>query len=458
MPAGGTAVSRILPAMSPEVLSWLVPALLVLDAGIFVCLLYLVVRAIRARREPSLEPVVREELRTGREDAARTARELREEVARAQRASAEQLGDSLHRIGQAQGERFAEVTRRLEGLTRSNEARIDKLREGVEQRLDRLRESNEHKLDQMRKTVDEQLQGTLEKRLGESFKLVSDRLEAVHKGLGEMQQLAAGVGDLKRVLTNVKTRGTWGEVQLGALLDQILTPQQFERNVKPRPGSNEIVEFAIRLPGPEDAPESVVWLPIDAKFPQEDYHRLLDASESGDPDAVQRAVAALSRAVESAAAGIRDKYLAPPHTTDFGILFLPTEGLYAEVARQPDLLDRLQRRHRVVPAGPITLSAILNSLQMGFRTLAIEKRSSEVWKVLSAVKTEFGKFGDVLDKVKKQLDTASRSIDQTGTRSRAIERRLRSVEELPPEDDPAALLGLSAAGGADGGEEQADRA
>ena len=235
--------------MFPEASSWLMPALLVLDAAVLACVLYLAVKAVRNGREP-LEPVVREELRTGREDAARAARELREEVARTQHAGAERLSGSLHRIGQAQSERFTEVTRQLEALTRSNEVRVDKLREAVEQRLDRLRESNEGKLDQMRKTVDEQLQGTLEKRLGESFKLVSDRLEAVHKGLGEMQQLATGVGDLKRVLTNVKTRGTWGEVQLGALLEQVLTAQQFERNVKPRPGSNEIVEFAIRLPGP----------------------------------------------------------------------------------------------------------------------------------------------------------------------------------------------------------------
>ena len=429
--------------MSFEVFSWLFVGLLIFNAGLlaWVCLS---VKRARAEREP-LEPVVREELRVGREEADRAARELREEIARTQHASAERLGDALHRIGQAQGERFAEVTRQLEGLTRSNESRLDKLRESVEQRLDRLQKNNELKLDQMRKTVDEQLQGTLEKRLGESFKLVSDRLEQVHKGLGEMQQLATGVGDLKRVLTNVKTRGTWGEVQLGALLEQVLTQQQYERNVKPKPGSNEIVEFAIRLPGPDDAPEGVVWLPIDAKFPQEDYHRLLDASESGDREAVERASAALARAVESAAADIRDKYLAPPHTTDFGILFLPTEGLYAEVVRAPDLLDRLQQRHRVVAAGPTTLSAILNSLQMGFRTLAIEKRSSEVWTVLSAVKTEFGKFGDVLDRVKKQLDTASRSIDQTGTRSRAIERKLRSVEELPSGDDATALLGLATA-------------
>ena len=438
--------------MSFEALSWLVLVLLLVNAGllVYVCLS---LKKSRIEREP-LEPVVREELRVGREEAGHAARALRQEIARTHLAGAEKLELSLHRIGRAQGERFTEVTRRLEGLTRSNESRIEKLRESVEQQLDRLRKSNEQKLDQMRKTVDEQLQGTLEKRLGESFKLVSDRLEAVHKGLGEMQQLATGVGDLKRVLTNVKTRGTWGEVQLGALLEQVLTRQQFERNVKPKPDSNEIVEFAIKLPGADDAPETVVWLPIDAKFPQEDYHRLLEAAESGDPEAVQRAVAGLARAVESAAADIRDKYLAPPHTTDFGILFLPTEGLYAEVVRSPELLDRLQQRHRVVPAGPTTLSAILNSLQMGFRTLAIEKRSSEVWTVLSAVKMEFGKFGDVLNRVKKQLDTASRSIDQTGTRSRAIERKLRSVEELPSDHDATALLGLTRADAPDGDEEE----
>ena len=424
-----------------QVFYWFAILLLIFCVGLLVwaCLM---LRRTRTGHG-SLGPMVREELRVGREEANRTARELREEIARTQREGSKSVNDTLHRIGMAQGERFEEISRHIEGLTRSNESRLEKLRESVEQRLDRLHKNNEQKLDQMRKTVDEQLQGTLEKRLGESFRLVSDRLEQVHKGLGEMQQLATGVGDLKRVLTNVRTRGTWGEVQLGALLDQVLTRHQYEQNVKPKPGSNEIVEFAIRLPGPDEAPERIVWLPIDAKFPQEDYLRLLDASESGDPEAVQKASAALARAVESAAADIRDKYLAPPHTTDFGILFLPTEGLYAEVVRTPELLDRLQQQHRVVVAGPTTLSAILNSLQMGFRTLAIEKRSSEVWTVLSAVKTEFGKFGDVLDRVKKQLDTASRSIDQTGTRSRAIERRLRSVEELPTSDEASGLLGLA---------------
>jgi DNA recombination protein RmuC len=279
--------------------------------------------------------------------------------------------------------------------------------------------------------VDEKLQGTLEKRLGESFKLVSERLEAVQQGLGEMRNLATGVGDLKKVLTNVKSRGTWGEVQLGALLEQILTPEQYDRNVQTKSGSSEVVEFAIRLPGPEDDKDSQVWLPIDAKFPQEDYLRLVEASEAGDAAAVTQAVAALVRSVQNSAKDISSKYLNPPKTTDFAILFLPTEGLYAEALRQPGLMEKLQNDYRIVVAGPTTLAAILNSLRMGFKTLAIAQRSSEVWKVLSAVKSEFGKFGDVLDRVGKQLDTARKSIDQTGARTRAIERKLRSVEALP---------------------------
>ena len=440
--------------MISETILWLVIAVLILNTGLFVWVWYMT-RSIRHQQEP-LEPVVRDEFRISREEANRSARELREEILRSQHNSAKQLGDTLHQIGKSQGDRFQEIVRQLEALTQSNESRLDKLRDSMEQQLERLQKNNESKLDQMRKTVDEQLQGTLEKRLGESFKLVGDRLEQVHKGLGEMQQLATGVGDLKRVLTNVKTRGTWGEVQLGTLLEQVLTRHQFECNVKPKPGSNEIVEYAIKLPGEDGKPESNVWLPIDAKFPLEPYHRLLDASESGDSDAVQLASTSLTRAIESSAADIRDKYLAPPHTTDFGILFLPTEGLYAEVVRNPALLDRLQQQHRVVIAGPTTLSAILNSLQMGFRTLAIEKRSSEVWTVLSAVKTEFAKFGGVLERVKKQLDTASRSIDQTGTRSRAIERKLRSVEELPLEKDANALLGFSTTDLANGEEESKD--
>ncbi len=421
--------------------------LLILVLGLLIWNLF-AVRRLASRRE-SIEPVVREEFRVSREEASQEASRLRTEVQTTQDTNVKQLTGVLQTIGDNQTARFKEVDNQLRHLTQSNVSSIDKFRESVETQLDKLQKSNESKLDQMRSTVDEKLQGTLEKRLGESFKLVSERLEQVHQGLGEMQQLATGVGDLKRVLTNVKARGTWGEVQLGALLEQVLTQQQFERNVKPKPGSNEIVEFAIKLPGKDDYSQSQVWLPIDAKFPQESYQRLLDASESGDSDAVKRATTELERAVESAASDIQNKYLAPPHTTDFGILFLPTEGLYAEIVRDPALLERLQQRHRVVVAGPTTLSAILNSLQMGFRTLAIEKRSSEVWTVLSAVKTEFGKFGEVLDKVKKQLDTASKSIDQTGTRSRAIERKLRSVEELPAESDASDLLGLSTDGWVD---------
>lgn len=417
--------------MSYEVLIWLVIGLMVVNL-----LLLLWIRSTAKGAQSSndvLGPVVREEFRTGREEMHRTARELREEITQNQNASAE----LLHKIGSTQGGL-------LEKLTRSNESRISELRESVEKRLESLQRNNDEKLEEMRKTVEEKLQDTLEKRVTESFKIVSDQLEQVHKGVGEMQQLATGVGDLKRMLTNVKTRGTWGEVQLGVLLEQVLTQQQYERNVKPVPGSNEIVEFAVKLPGADDSPESVVWLPIDAKFPLEDYNRLMDASESADPDAVQKAVAALKKTVETSAADIRAKYVAPPHTTDFAILFLPTEGLYAELVRDPDVLEKLQRDHRVVLAGPTTLSAILNSLQMGFRTLAIEKRSSEVWTVLSAVKSEFGKFGDALDKVKKQLATASNSIEATGTRTRQLQRKLRSVEELPAEADPAKILGISA--------------
>ncbi|MCC5885235.1 MAG: DNA recombination protein RmuC [Gammaproteobacteria bacterium] len=282
----------------------------------------------------------------------------------------------------------------------------------------------------MRKTVDEKLQSTLEKRLGESFTQVSERLEAVHKGLGEMQQLATGVGDLKRVLTNVKSRGTWGEVQLGQLLADMLTPDQYDSNVAVKPGSAERVEFAIRLPG-RDEGDSTIWLPIDAKFPKEDYERLLAASEAGDPEAVEQAVKGLETRVLAEAKSIAARYLAPPHTTDFGILYLPTEGLYAEVTRRMGLTERIQREHRVVVAGPNTFSALLNSLQMGFRTLAIQKRSGEVWQILGAVKTEFGKFGETLEKVKKKLQEASNHMDQVDRRTRVMGRKLRDVEALP---------------------------
>jgi len=308
----------------------------------------------------------------------------------------------------------------------------------------------------MRQVVDEKLQNTLEKRLAESFKIVSERLEAVQRGLGEMQNLATGVGDLKRMLTNVKARGTWGEVQLGALLEQILTPDQYARNVQTREGSRETVEYAIRLPGAgNDSRAAVCWLPIDSKFPQEDYLRLVSAADAADLDAVEKATSALTRAVRSSAKEIAEKYLDPPGTTDFAIMFLPTEGLYAEILRQPGLMEKLQQTSRVVVAGPTTLSAILSSLRMGFRTLAIEKRSSEVWNVLAAVKTEFGKFGDVLAKVKNHLDAASNTIDQTGVRTRAMKRKLREVEQLPM-DASEKLLGFSEQGEVDMVEKDVD--
>lgn len=318
---------------------------------------------------------------------------------------------------------------RLTRLTEDGAARGEALRQTVETQLAGLRRENGEKLDQMRVTVDEKLQGTLEQRLGQSFQMVSERLEAVHKGLGEVQSLATGVGDLKRVLTNVKLRGGWGEVQLGTLLEQTLAPHQYLANVVTAGSGNERVEFAIRLPGSADGEE--VLLPIDAKFPMEDYERLQLAAEAGESAAVEAAARALEMRIRASAREISDKYIHPPRTTDFAILFLPTEGLYAEAIRRPGLADDLQRLTRVVLAGPTTLTALLSSLQMGFRTLAIQERSSEVWQVLGAVKAEFGKFGPVLEKVKKKLQEATNTIEQAGIRERAIVRKLRRVETLP---------------------------
>jgi DNA recombination protein RmuC len=322
------------------------------------------------------------------------------------------------------------LLQQAQGARDAQDAALRRLGEGLEQRLGRLQEGNEAKLEQMRATVDEKLHATLEQRLSESFKQVADRLEQVHRGLGEMQTLARDVGALNRVLTNVKTRGVFGEVQLAGLLEQVFTPEQYATNVATVPGSNERVEFAVRLPGQRDdgAP---LWLPIDAKFPREDYERLLDAHERADAPAMEIAAKAIETRLRLEAKSIRDKYLSPPHTTDFGILFLPTEGLYAEALRRPGLLEALQREFKVMLAGPTTLLATLTSLQMGFRTLALEKRSAEVWEVLGAVKTEFGKFGDVLAKTKKKLEEASNTIEQAEVRTRAMTRQLRSVEALP---------------------------
>lgn len=351
----------------------------------------------------------------------------------AQQARDEQ-GAALKRFGDT-------LTQQLLQLTEANDRRFAEIRATLEARLKDIETNNATKLEEMRRTVDEKLHATLEQRLGESFKLVSDRLEQVHRGLGEMQTLAAGVGDLKKVLTNVKTRGTWGEVQLEALLEQLLTPDQYAKNVATVPKSNERVEFAIRLPGRSsaDGGGEPVWLPLDAKFPREDYERLIDAQERADPVAVEEASRALEARVRSEARTIAEKYVSPPHTTDFALLYLPTEGLYAEVLRRPGLTDQLQRDYRVTIAGPTTLTALLNSLQMGFRTLAIEKRSSEVWQVLGAVKTEFGKFGDVLAKTKKQLETVANSIDMAEQRARVMNRKLRDVEALPGEQASGVL-------------------
>ncbi|TAK92151.1 MAG: DNA recombination protein RmuC [Burkholderiaceae bacterium] len=360
---------------------------------------------------------------------------LRQELRSELRDSRSELNDALARFQQALTAQLHGQSTQLANVSEASERRLTEMRNTLENKLRDIQSDNALKLEEMRKTVDEKLHQTLETRLGQSFKLVSERLEQVHKGLGEMQNLAAGVGDLKKVLTNVKTRGTWGEVQLEALLDQILTPEQYKKNVATRPRSNERVEFAICLPGQE----SQVLLPIDAKFPHEDYERLLLAQERADVAAAEIAARDLENAIKKEARNIRDKYIAPPHTTDFALLYLPTEGLYAEVIRRPGLSDFLQRECRVTVAGPTTLTALLNSLQMGFRTLAVAKHSSEVWNLLGAVKTEFGKFGDVLAKTKKKLEEVGNTIGDAETRTRVIERKLKDVVALPVEASYARL-------------------
>ena len=355
---------------------------------------------------------------------------LRSAIAAHAQSGREEQSLTLKRFGDT-------LNQMLATLTESNAQRMAEIRVTLETKIKDLQVDNATRLEEMRKTVDEKLHATLEQRLGESFKLVSDRLEKVHQGLGEMQQLAIGVGDLKRVLTNVKTRGTWGEVQLEMLLEQVLTPEQYGKNVETVPGSGERVEFAIKLPGQVEGGKPV-WMPIDAKFPKEQYERLAEAAERADADGVASAGRELERAVRLEAKTIAEKYLSPPLTTDFAILFLPTEGLYAEVMRRPGLADDLQRTHRVSIAGPSTLSALLNSLQMGFRTLALEQRSSEVWQVLGAVKTEFGKFGDVLSATRTALERAAKNIELAETRSRQMARKLKTVEALP--SDAAQLI------------------
>ena len=391
------------------------------------------------RQLERMERMLRDELARNREEAQESARRAREEGTSLVGALGDSLLKRMSELAGLQKNQLDIFAGLLKTMTASNEGRLDKLRETVENRLRLIQEDNARKLEQMRATVDEKLHDTLEKRLGESFKLVSERLELVQRGLGEMQSLANGVGDLKKVLSNVKIRGTFGEVQLASLLEQILAPGQYETNVESKKGSGQRVEFALRLPGRDGTAEGVVWLPLDAKFPQEDYLRLVEAQENADADAAEEAARQLERTVKEMAKAIRDKYLDPPYTTDFGIMFLPTEGLYAEVLRRPGLAETLQRDCKVLAAGPTTLAALLNSLQMGFRTLAIEKRSAEVWTLLGAVRTEFSKFGVVLEKTSKKLQEAGNHIDQAAIRTRAIERRLRDVQELPRGEAEALL-------------------
>jgi DNA recombination protein RmuC len=372
----------------------------------------------------------------------RLERELRDELGRQAQASRADLAGFQQTL-LAQGAEAARTqNEQLGHLSLRNEQRLGEVRAAVQEQLKALQEGNERKLEQMRATVDEKLHATLEQRLGESFKQVAERLEQVHQGLGEMQGLARDVGSLNRVLTNVKTRGIFGEVQLAGLLEQVFTPQQYAANVETVPGSGARVEFAIRLPGRGDD-GTTLWLPIDAKFPREDYERLLDAQDRADPQAAEAAARAIEVRLKAEARTIREKYVAAPHTTDFAILFVPTEGLYAEALRRPGLVEALQREHRVSLTGPTTLLATLSSLQMGFRTLALEKRSAEVWQVLGAVKTEFGKFGDVLAKTKKKLSEAASTIDAAEVRTRAMARQLKGVESLP-EAQVQALLPLAA--------------
>jgi DNA recombination protein RmuC len=389
----------------------------------------------------------------------RLERELRRELTDSSRAARQEMAQNLATFQQTLVQQGAEATRtqntqidafaqqlsllqkslgdtlttQLSGVSESNARRMGEIRETLEKQLAQLQSTNAAKLDEMRATVDEKLQATLQTRLGESFKQVAERLEQVHKGLGEMQTLAQGVGDLKHLLTNVKTRGIFGEAQLAGLLEQVFVPDQYAAQVPTRPGSKNVVDFAIRLPGRSDD-GTPVWLPIDAKFPNEDYERLLAAQGRADAIAAELAGKALESRIRLEAKSISEKYIEPPHTTDFAILFLPTEGLYAEVLRRPGLIEALQREHRITLAGPTTLLAMLSSLQMGFRTLALEKRSSEVWQVLGAVKTEFGKFGDVLAKVKAQTETVLKTLDSAQTRSRAMGRALKNVEALPDQE------------------------
>lgn len=473
-----------------EAALWILIPVAILSA---IGILILLIRRAPEQDTKVLRDALSDEFRNSRQESGAAAKLLRDEVTENQNRFSEAISGSVKQFSEALEKRFDQTKKDITQLTESNENRLERLRvstdatlkqnqeatdkalkefadtvrikldavneeirrlsetnttkietlrTSIESKLKDLQEGNEKKLEQMRQTVDEKLQNTLEKRLGESFNLVSERLEAVQKGLGEMQNLAVGVGDLRKVLTNVKTRGTWGEVQLGAILEQILSPEQYEKNVRVRPDSNEQVEYAIKFPGPSADVDAPVWLPIDSKFPVEDYQRLVEAADKGEEEQVKLIVASLIKSFTNSAKEISQKYINPPNTIDCAIMFLPTEGLYAEALRQPGFVEQLQHDHRIIVAGPTTLVATLISLKMGFRTLAIEKRSSEVWHILAAVKTEFEKFGDVLQKLKNQLSTASNTIDAAETRTRAMERKLRAVEKMP-DIESSKLLGIA---------------
>lgn len=388
------------------------------------------------------ERILREEAALSRDELGRAAKEQRQELAEAFKNLGVSMTQQIMYVAGLLEPQLKKMSSEIENFSATTGNRLETVRKTVEDKLQTIQGENAEKLEQIRQTVDEKLQGTLEKRLGESFRQVSERLEQVHKGLGEMQTLATGVGDLKKVLTNVKTRGTWGEVQLGTMLEQVLNPDQFSANVATKEGG-ERVEFAIKLPGQGAEKDEIVWLPIDAKFPIEDYQRLTEAQEKADVEGVESAGKQLENRVKICARDICEKYLNPPKTTDFGLMFLPIEGLYAEVIRRPGLTDVVQRECRVAIAGPTTLWAILNSLQMGFRTLAIQERSSEVWNLLGAVKTEWTRYGDVLEAVHRKLHQASETIEKAKVRSRAIGRKLKDVQGLPA-GETASLLSMKA--------------
>ena len=380
------------------------------------------------------ERMVKDEIARNREESSANAKQAREELSGSLKDSSDSLLKRMTENAGMQKDQLDSFSRLLGDMAKINEEKFDTMRATIDNRLRDLQEDNSKKLEQMRAVVDEKLQLTLETRIGESFKQVSERLEQVYKGLGEMRSLAAGVGDLKKVLTNVKTRGTWGEIQLGNILEQILTRDQYEVNVATKKNSDDKVEFAVKLPGKGVDKEQIVWMPIDSKFPQEDYQRLLDAQEEADKELAERSIKNLEMHIKAEAKEIKEKYLDPPNTTDFGIMFLPVEGLYAEVLRRPGLFDFLQREYRINVTGPTTLAALLNSLQMGFKTLAIERRSSEIWELLGRVKTEFDKFSSILTKTKKKLQEAANTIDQAEVRTRVIESKLKKVQEIPMDD------------------------